>query len=249
MLLEGKVALITGAGSERGIGRAAARRFVAEGGRIAVLDIGAGRAEEAARALGEGNRGYECDVTDEAACRAAIARAVADFGALDILVTCAGVSQPDRFLEIAPADYRLVMDVNLLGTFNICRAVMPHFRDRQAGAIVCIGSLAALRGGGVFGGSHYAASKGGVHSLAKALAREFAGNNIRVNAIAPGLVDTDLFQGRLTPEQRRQVEASVPMGRLALPEEIADACLYLASPMSTYVTGAILDVNGGLHIH
>ncbi len=249
MLLEGKVAVITGAASERGIGRATARRFIAEGGRIAIIDIGAGPAEAAAAALGNGHRGYGCDVTDEAACADTLARVRADFGALDILVNCAGVSQPDRFLEIKPVDYKLVMDVNLLGTFNICRAAMPLFKAQGSGVIVCVGSLAGLRGGGVFGGPHYAASKGGVHSLAKALAREFAGDGIRVNAIAPGLVDTDLFQGRLTPEQRRYVEQSVPMGRLARPEEVADACLYLASPMSTYVTGAVLDVNGGLHIH
>lgn len=249
MLLKGKVAVITGAATERGIGRAAARRFIAEGARIAVVDLGADRAEAAAQALGSDHRGYHCDVRDAAACADLLAKVRADFGALDIVVNSAGVSQPDRFMEIKPDDYKLVMDVNLLGTFNICRAVMPHFRAQRSGAIVCVGSLAALRGGGVFGGSHYAASKGGVHSLAKALAREFAADGIRVNAIAPGLVDTDLFQGKLSAEQRRSVEQSVPLGRLAFPEEIADACLYLASPMSTYVTGAILDVNGGLHIH
>lgn len=249
MLLKGKVAVITGAASERGIGRAAARRFIAEGGRIAVLDIGDGAAEKAAAALGADHRGYVCDVTDEAGCAEVLAHVKADFGGLDILVNCAGVSQPDRFLEIKPSDYKLVMDVNLLGTFNICRGAVPHFKAQGSGVIVCVGSLAALRGGGVFGGSHYAASKGGVHSLTKALAREFAGDGIRVNAVAPGLVDTDLFQGRLTPEQRRLVEQSVPMGRLARPEEVADACLYLASSLSTYVTGAVLDVNGGLHIH
>lgn len=249
MLLQSKVAVITGAASERGIGKATAQRFIAEGARIAILDIGPGRAAGAAQALGEGHRGYECDVTDSQECIDTIGRIRRDFGGLDILVNCAGVSQPDRFLEIKPSDYKLVMDVNLLGTFNICRAVIPYFRAQRSGVIVCIGSLAALRGGGVFGGSHYAASKGGVHSLAKALAREFASDGIRVNAVAPGLVDTDLFQGRLTSEQRRLVEQNVPLGRLATPQEIADACLYLASPMSSYVTGAILDVNGGLHIH
>ncbi|OYX74286.1 MAG: short-chain dehydrogenase [Rhizobiales bacterium 32-66-11] len=249
MLLEGKVVVVTGAATPRGIGFATATRFAREGARIAILDLDGKAASDAAARLGTAHAGLACNVTDPAQCAHAIGAVLAHFGALDIVVNNAGVSQPTRLMDVDRANYDLVMDASLRGTFNMSQAIVPHFRAQHAGVIVCIGSLAALRGGGVFGGPHYAAAKGGVHSLAKSMARELAADGIRVNAIAPGLVDTDIFQGQLTPERRRAVEEAVPMGRLARAEEIADACLFLASDLSSYVTGAVLDVNGGLHMH
>ncbi|MFG1421995.1 SDR family NAD(P)-dependent oxidoreductase [Roseixanthobacter liquoris] len=249
MLLEGKVVVVTGAATPRGIGFATATRFAREGARIAIFDLDGKAAADAAARLGTAHLGLACNVTDPAQCAHAVDAVLAHFGALDIVVNNAGVSQPTRLMDVDRANYDLVMDASLRGTFNMSQAIVPYFRTRRAGVIVCIGSLAALRGGGVFGGPHYAAAKGGVHSLAKSMARELAADGIRVNAIAPGLVDTDIFQGQLTPERRRAVEEAVPMGRLARAEEIADACLFLASDLSSYVTGAVLDVNGGLHMH
>src|SRR6185503_8761411 len=141
-------------------------------------------------------------------------RTLADFGRVDILVNCAGISQPDRLLEVTQANYDLVMNVNLRGTFNMCQAVVPHFRSRQQGSIVCIGSVAAERGGGLFGGPHYAASKGAVQSLAKSMARELGPDGIRVNAIAPGTIDTDIFQGKMTESMRSVIISNIPLGRL-----------------------------------
>lgn len=249
MLLVDKVAVITGAASARGIGLATARRFADAGARIAIIDRDADASAAAARDIGPGHRGYGCDVADRATCQAVVERAMLDFGRLDILVNYAGVSQPDRLMEVTLENYDLVMNVNLRGTFNMCQAVVPHFRARGEGNIVCIGSVAAQRGGGLFGGPHYAASKGGVQSLAKSMARELGPDGIRVNAIAPGTIDTDIFQGKLSDERRRSIAAEVPLGRLGTADDVAKACLFLVSDLASYITGSVLDVNGGLLIH
>jgi NAD(P)-dependent dehydrogenase (short-subunit alcohol dehydrogenase family) len=129
------------------------------------------------------------------------------------------------------------------------QALIPYFRERRSGVIVCLASVAALRGGGLFGGPHYAASKGGVLALAKSMARELAPDGVRVNAIAPSMINTDIFQGQLSEERREQVRSSIPMGRLGRAGDVAGVCLFLASDLSSYVTGAVIDVNGGSHIH
>jgi NAD(P)-dependent dehydrogenase (short-subunit alcohol dehydrogenase family) len=129
------------------------------------------------------------------------------------------------------------------------RAVVPRLRAQRSGCIVCMGSVAAQRGGGILGGPHYSAAKGAVQTLAKAMARELGPDGIRVNAVAPGMVDTDLLVGKIDDAGKQRVADGVPLGRLALPADIANACLYLASDLSSYVTGVVLDVNGGLHIH
>jgi NAD(P)-dependent dehydrogenase (short-subunit alcohol dehydrogenase family) len=249
MLLKNKVAIVTGAASLRGIGWATAKRFAEEGAVVAIIDLDQDAAERAAREIGAMHRGYACDVRQEAMCMAVTRQVIADLGQVDILINNAGVSQSMRLLDSTQPDYELVMDVSVRGSFNMSRAVVPHMRSRKVGAIVCMGSVAAQRGGGVLGGPHYAAAKGAVQSLAKAMARELAPDGIRVNAIAPGLVDTDLLIGKIDEEGKQRVAASTPLGRLAVPLDIANASLYLASDLSSYVTGIILDVNGGLHIH
>jgi NAD(P)-dependent dehydrogenase (short-subunit alcohol dehydrogenase family) len=249
MLLADKVAIITGAASVRGIGKATARRFAEAGASVAIVDLDAGQSAAAAADIGPRHRGYGCNVADPAACKAVAEETLAAFGRIDILVNYAGVSQPDRLMEVTRANYDLVMDVNLRGTFNMCQAVVPHLRARKQGSIVCIGSIAAERGGGLFGGPHYAASKGGIQSLAKSMARELGPDGIRVNAIAPGTIDTDIFQGKLSDEQRKAIAANVPLGRLGTADDVAKACLFLVSDLAGYVTGIVLDVNGGLLIH
>jgi NAD(P)-dependent dehydrogenase (short-subunit alcohol dehydrogenase family) len=249
MLLDGRTAIITGAASARGIGRATAQLFAAHGARVAIIDLAVADPEAAAADLGAAHRGYACDVRDKAACAATTRRIVGDFGDVDVLVNNAAVSRPNRIMEIAPADYDEVMDVNLRGTLYMSQALIPYFRDRRAGVIVCLASFAALRGGGLFGGPHYAASKGGVLALAKAMARELAPDGIRVNAIAPSMIDTDIYQGLLSDARREEVRRSIPMGRLGEARDVAGVCLFLASDLSSYVTGAVVDVNGGSHIH
>ena len=190
-----------------------------------------------------------CDVRDESACRAAVQRVLDAFGRIDILVNNAGVSQSQRLMDSTQADYDLVMDSSVRGAFNMSRAVVPHMRSRRRGAIVCMGSVAAQRGGGILGGPHYSAAKGAIQTLAKAMARELAPDGIRANAVAPGMVDTDLLIGKIDDAGKRRVAEGVPLGRLAAPADIANACLFLASEESAYITGVVLDVSGGLHIH
>ena len=154
-------------------------------------------------------------------------------------------------MEIKAAHYDVVMDVNLRGTFNMTQAVVPHMRHRKSGSIINMASVAGQRGGGLFGGPHYAAAKAGVLGLTKATARELAPDNIRANAICPSLIDTDIFASApgWTKEREAEVLKMIPMGRAGKASEVAGCCLFLASDLSTYVTGTEIDVNGGSHIH
>ena len=249
MQLKDQVAIITGAASPRGIGWATAKRFADEGACIVIVDLDALAAEQAARAIGPQHLGLACDVRDEGACRSVVQRVLDSFGRIDILVNNAGVSQSQRLMDSTQADYDLVMDSSVRGAFNMSRAVVPPMRSRRRGAIVCMGSVAAQRGGGILGGPHYSAAKGALQTLAKAMARELAPDGIRANAVAPGMVDTDLLIGKIDDAGKRRVAEGVPLGRLALPADIANACLFLASDQSAYITGVVLDVSGGLHIH
>ena len=247
-LLEDRVAVVTGGASPRGIGLATARALSEQGARIAIVDLKQDEAHSAASHLGPLHRGYGCDVADQDACLQTTAQIFEDFGRLDALLTFAGISRSTKLPEISLAEYEAVMRINLGGTMYMCQAVAPYMRER-GGSIVCVGSIAAQRGGGIFGASHYAASKGGVQSLAKALARELGPSNIRVNAIAPGLIDTDIFQGKLTDAMRQQIVSTIPLGRVGQPDDVARLSVFLASDWSSYITGAVIDVNGGAHIH
>ncbi len=247
MLLDGKVAVISGAASPRGIGLATARLFAAHGARVAILDLrGAG---EAAAGLGPEHRGYACDVTDRAACGQAVGQAISDLGGIDVLVNNAGITQPLKLMEIGPAQWDAVLDVNLRGVLNLSQAVVPHMRERCAGSIACMSSVSAQRGGGIFGGPHYSAAKAGVLGLAKAMARELGPDGIRVNCVTPGLIQTDITGGKLTPEMKDEIAATIPLGRLGEAEDVARVFLFLASELSGYITGAVIDVNGGMLIH
>ncbi|KQY16303.1 SDR family NAD(P)-dependent oxidoreductase [Rhizobium sp. Root482] len=248
-MLDHQVAVVTGGGGARGIGGASARRLAEAGCWVAILDINAEAATTAAAALGEGHIGIACDVSDPEACRSAIAVVTAQLGVPDILVNNAGVSQPDRLLEITQERFDLVVNVSLRGTLNMVQAVAPGMIERGSGTVVNIGSMAAQIGGGIFGGPHYAAAKGGVHSITKSMARELAPHGIRVNAISPGPVDTDIFGDRMTEDRRREIIAGIPLGRMAVADDVAKACYFLSSELSSYITGVILDVNGGRFMH
>jgi NAD(P)-dependent dehydrogenase (short-subunit alcohol dehydrogenase family) len=249
MLLADKVCIVTGAASPRGIGRATARLFAVHGGRAIILDLDGGAAAAAAEELGGAHRGYACDVTDKAACEAAVAKVVDEFGRVDVLVNNAGITQPVKFLEIDDRGYDAILDVNLRGTLYMSQAAIPQMRKQRAGSIVCMSSVSAQRGGGIFGGPHYSAAKAGVLGLAKAMAREFGPDNIRVNSVTPGLIQTDITGGKLTDELRAKILEGIPMNRLGDAEDVARACLFLASDLASYTTGAVIDVNGGMLIH
>lgn len=250
MLLKDKTALITGAASARGLGKATAKLFAEHGARIAILDLDAGAAQAAAADLpGTGHIGLACDVTGKASCEAAAQAALEALGQIDILVNNAGITQPLKLMQIEPQNYDAVTDVNLRGTLYMSQAVIPHMRDRKTGAIVNISSVSAQRGGGIFGGPHYSAAKAGILGLTKAMARELAPDGIRANAVCPGFIATDITQGKLTDDMMEQILSGIPMGRAGAASDVAGCCLFLASDLSAYVTGSEVDVNGGSLIH
>ncbi|WP_347554213.1 SDR family NAD(P)-dependent oxidoreductase [Robbsia sp. KACC 23696] len=249
MLLDNQVVVITGAASARGIGKATAKAMAAQGARIAILDLNQQDAERAALDLGDGHYGMACDVTDQAACFTAANAVIDRYGRIDVLVNNAGITQPIKTMEIARENFDAVVGVSLLGTLYMSQAVIPQMKRQQHGSIVCMSSVSAQRGGGIFGGPHYSAAKAGVLGLAKAMARELGPDHIRVNSITPGLIQTDITGGKLTPEMRADIVKGIPLGRLGEANDIANACLFLASDLSTYLTGITLDVNGGMLIH
>ena len=249
MLLQGKTAVISGAASRRGIGLATARLFALQGAKVAILDLDLNAAHEAATSLGDGHIGLRCDVTDLEACRSATAVVKERFGAIDILINNAGITQPLKTLEIDLKSWQRIVDVNLTGVLLLSQAVIPHMQSQGRGSIACMSSVSAQRGGGIFGGPHYSAAKAGVLGLAKAMAREFGPDGIRVNCVTPGLIETDITGDKLTPEMKTEIIKGIPLGRLGAVADVANVYLFLASDLSAYVTGAVIDVNGGMLIH
>jgi NAD(P)-dependent dehydrogenase (short-subunit alcohol dehydrogenase family) len=249
-LLEGKTAIITGAASPHGLGLACAQLFAEHGARVQILDLDADAAASAAASLpGRGHFGLRCNVTDKPECEAAAALALQRFGRIDSFVNIAGITSPQRLMEVTPEMYSLVMDVNMRGTLYMTQAVVPAMRKQQSGSIVNMSSVSAQRGGGVFGGSHYSAAKAAILGYTKAAARELGPDNIRVNAICPSFLATDITAGIMTPERLDALLQSVPMGRPGHAHEVAGCVVFLASDLSSYVTGSELDINGGSHIH
>ncbi|MGA0795190.1 MAG: SDR family NAD(P)-dependent oxidoreductase [Quisquiliibacterium sp.] len=249
MLLKDKVALITGGAGPRGLGLATARLMAEHGAKIVVLDLAGADPAAAAAELGAGHLGLVADVTDKASCEAAVTKALEQFGRIDVLVNNAGITQPRKTLAITEADYEAVLDVSLRGTLLMSQCVIPAMQRQGGGSIICISSVSGQRGGGIFGGPHYSAAKAGVLGLAKAMAREFGPDKIRVNCITPGLIGTDITKGQLTPERKAEINQGIPLGRIGEATDVAGACLYLASDLSSYCTGITLDVNGGMLIH
>ena len=247
--MQGKTAVISGAASRRGIGLATAKLFAAQGAKVAILDIDLNSAHEAAASLGAGHLGLRCDVTDAEACNSAVAKAIDKFGSIDILINNAGITQPVKTLEIDAESWQRILDVNLTGVLLLSQAVIPHMRSRGRGSIACMSSVSAQRGGGIFGGPHYSAAKAGVLGLAKAMAREFGPDGIRVNCVTPGLIETDITGDKLTPAMKADIIKGIPLGRLGAAERCRQHLPVSASDLSAYVTGAVIDVNGGMLIH
>ena len=250
MLLKNRICIITGGASLRGLGLATARLFAAHGAKIAILDMdGEGAIAAAATLPGRGHMGLACNVTKRRDCEKAAARVIAKHGCIDVLINNAGITAPDRLMQVSDALYDRIMDVNMRGCFHMTQAVVPQMRAQKSGSIVNMSSVSAQRGGGVFGGTPYAAAKGAILGYTKACARELAPDNIRVNAICPSMIDTDITGGALTEKNKADILASIPMGRLGSADEVAGCYLFLASDMSSYVTGSEIDINGGSHIH
>ncbi|EBA3108491.1 glucose 1-dehydrogenase [Salmonella enterica] len=249
MLLKNKVAIVTGAASVRGLGFATAKLFAENGAKVVIIDLNKENSEAAAKSLGGEHLGLAANVADEKQVQAAMEKIIAKYGRVDILVNNAGITQPIKILDIKRENYDAVLDVSLRGTLLMSQAVIPLMRAQKSGSIVCISSVSAQRDGGIFGGPHYSAAKAGVLGLARAMARELGPDNVRVNCITPGLIQTDITAGKLTDEMTANILAGIPMNRLGDAVDIARAALFLGSDLSSYSTGITLDVNGGMLIH
>ncbi|MDX8502133.1 SDR family oxidoreductase [Mesorhizobium sp. VK4C] len=246
--LTGEVAVVTGGAS--GIGLEAARALGTCGANIVLLDMNADGLKAAAEALEAAGvarvDGRMLDVTDPQAVEATAAKIVADFGKVDILVNSAGIARLNTALDTPDAEWRLVMDVNVNGVYWASRAFGRSMVARNKGSIVNLGSMSGLIINRPQTAPSYMVSKGAVHMMTKALAVEWARSGVRVNALAPGYVGTEMtLKMRERPELFNTWIDMTPMGRLGTPQEIASAILFLASPASSYVTGAILSIDGG----
>lgn len=250
---EPRTAVVTGAGSRRGIGRATAHALAAAGWHVAVLDLDEAGAKETAddvaTAHGVRTVGIACDVTDEVSVESALATLDAALPPVGALVNNAGITSPVPFLEVTDAEWDKVFAVNVRGAYNITRRVAPGMAQRGFGRIVFLSSVSAERGGGVFGGVAYSAAKAGQLGFARALARELGPSGITVNSVAPGLIDTDITGGALEGERKEALLAGIPVGRNGRVDDVADLITFLCRPGSGYITGATYDVNGGSHIH
>jgi NAD(P)-dependent dehydrogenase (short-subunit alcohol dehydrogenase family) len=249
MLLQNKTAVISGAASPRGIGFATARLFAEHGARVAIVDLDETGAQRAAQELGDAHIGIGCNVAERESCQIAARQALEAFGAIDVLINNAGITQPVKTMDITEVDWRRIIDVNMTGVLYLSQAIIPHMRERKQGSIACMSSVSAQRGGGISGGPHYSAAKAGVLGLAKAMARELGPDGIRVNSVTPGLIQTDITEDKLTAEMRTEILKGIPLNRLGKAEDVANIYLFLASDLSAYVTGAVIDVNGGMLIH
>ena len=237
--LFGKAAIVTGAAG--GIGRVIAARLAEEGARVLATDLALSAALEI-----PGARPFAADIGGEDGAKSVVRAAVDFFGRVDILVNCAGVSAPAAIEDASEESWRLVMNINLDAPWRMSRAAMPHLRAVRGG-IVNIASFAGKRATLFGDNASYSASKAGVIGLTHALALECAKDGIRVNAVAPGPVETPMLRA-LPREKRDRLAGMIPLGKLPSPEDIADAVAFLASARAASVTGEIMDVNGGLYL-
>src|SRR5438874_8355976 len=245
MRFENQVALVTGAG--RGIGHAIAVRLGSEGARVACVSRsqanGERTADELNAARGDSAKAYAVDVAEHGAVEKAGAQILEDFGRVDILVNNAGVTRDGLSMRMPVEDWDIVLDTNLKGAFNFVQALMRPMIKQRSGRIINISSVSGLIGNA--GQANYSASKAGLIGLTKSLARELASRGITVNAIAPGLIETDMT-GVLSDEVRQAILEKIPLGKLGQPGDIAAAVAYLASAEAKYITGQVLAVDGGM---
>ncbi len=244
--LQGKVAIVTGAAG--GFGEGIAKRFVAEGAKVLIVDLDEAKAQTVASALGANAKAQKCDVSKGADVNAAVKACVDAFGPPDIVVNNAGTTHRNQWmLDVDEATFDRVFNVNVKSIFHMAHAVVPMMRERKGGSIINVGSTAGIRPRP--GLTWYNASKGAVNLMSKSMAAELGPFNIRVNAICPVMSATGMIELFLgvpdTPENRAKIIAGIPLGRMSTPEDVAEAALYLASDAGRFITGIELPVDGG----
>ena len=248
----GQVAIVTGSGSPRGIGRCIARTFAKQGAQVIVADINEQGIQETVDIIkGEGGKadGFNLDVTNEDSVKAFVANVVDKYGRIDVLVNNAGISQKITVDAMTLEDMKRVFNVNMFGLFLITQACARVMRKQKYGRIVSLSSVSAKRGGGVFGGAHYSASKAAILGFSKNLAREVAEDGITVNCVCPGAINTDIRKAMEgSEEDDKRLAQDIPMKRIGTREEVADTIVFLASKEASYITGEDIDINGGSHM-
>jgi 3-oxoacyl-[acyl-carrier protein] reductase len=244
--LENSVVLITG--SARGIGFAIARSFVQSGATVIVLDLSAAAVDEAVAKLKEDGSafGYVGNVTDSSGIEELFAQIVKEHGKIDTLINNAGVTRDNLMLRMKEDEWQMVMDINLKGTFICTQKVFKHMMKARKGSIINIASVIGIMGNA--GQANYAASKGGMIAFTKSCAKEFSSRNVRVNAVAPGFIETEMT-AHLSDEVRAEYGKAIPLGKMGSPDDVARLCKFLASEDSSYITGQTIAVDGGLTMH
>jgi len=243
MRLRDKISIITG--SARGIGRATALKFAAEGAHVVVCDLDQTSIDAVVKTITEqGGKasGFVVDVTDRSSIDAMVSAVIAEYGRIDTLVNNAGIVQDARMINMTDDQFDKVIDVNLKGTYNCAKAVIDAMLMQQSGVILNASSVVGIYGN--FGQTNYAASKFGVIGMAKTWAREFGRNGIRANAVCPGMIETDIIKG-IPDKVLQSITDRVPLGRLGKPEEIANTYAFLASDEASFINGAVIEVSGG----
>ena len=247
MALLDRIALVTGAGSERGLGNAIARALARAGAEVILSDIDVDGARRNAAAIGAYARAVALDVTSEES----VAEAVREAGRVDVLVNNAGITQRRAIWELSIDEFDRMLAINLRGGFLCLSAVVKGMMERRWGRVIWISSVAGKQGGGIIGTAHYAASKAAVIGLCQAAARELGPYGITSNAIAPGFILTGIATRAVDAQAEREMDekisAEAPMRRSGLPDDVAAAAAFLASEEAGYITGEVMDVNGGIH--
>ncbi len=247
-----RTAVLTGAASPRGIGRATADRLASEGWAIAIIDIDGGAAEEAAADIAERHGvaavGVGTDVSDELSVDTAIGRIEAELPPIVALINLAGISSPTEFMQETKEAWDRVFAVNMTGTFLVTQRVLRGMIERTFGRVVSVSSISAQRGGGTYSKVAYSASKAGIIGFTRALAREMGEHGITVNCVAPGPVDTDIMGGTLSEDRKRDMARDILVGRVGSVAEIAALIAFLVGTDAGYITAATYDINGGLQV-
>lgn len=245
MLLTGKTAIVTG--GSRGIGRAVSLLLAREGANVAIVYAGntaaAEETKQQAEALGAAASVFQCDVADEQAVADMVKAVKTQFGSVDILVNNAGITRDGLLMRMKEADWQAVLDTNLTGVYHCTKAVSKLMMKQRQGAVINLSSVVGETGNA--GQANYAAAKAGIIGFTKAVAKELASRNIRVNAVAPGYVETDMTAG-LPDSAKEDMLRSIPLGRPATADDVAQAVLFLASDQAKYITGQVLNVDGGM---